>query len=184
MLSDSNVLRHDESLTNRGRIISLPMPSFDVVSEVNLDEVHNGVNQATREINTRFDFKGKNVNFELEDSQITMRAPSEFQLNQMYDILTSKLASRKVNVRCLQRDPVQVNVSDARQVVKVRQGIETDLARQLVKTVKQAKMKVQVAIQGDKLRVTGKKRDDLQQVIALLKETKVDLPLQYINFRD
>ena len=184
MLSDANVLRHDESLTNRGRIISLPMPSFDVVSEVNLDEVHNGVNQATREINTRFDFKGKNVNFELEDSQITMRAPGEFQLNQMYDILTSKLASRKVNVRCLQRDPVQVNVSDARQVVKVRQGIETDLARQLVKTVKQAKMKVQVAIQGDKLRVTGKKRDDLQQVIALLKETKVDLPLQYINFRD
>ena len=113
-----------------------------------------------------------------------MRAPGEFQLNQMYDILTSKLASRKVNVRCLQRDPVQVNVSDARQVVKVRQGIETDLARQLVKTVKQAKMKVQVAIQGDKLRVTGKKRDDLQQVIALLKETKVDLPLQYINFRE
>ena len=102
----------------------------------------------------------------------------------MYDILTSKLASRKVNVRCLQRNPVQVNVSDAWQVVKVRQGIETSLARQLVKTVQQTKMKVQVAIQGEKLRVTGKKRDDLQQVIALLKETKVDLPLQYSNFRD
>ncbi len=160
------------------------MPSFDIVSEVDLDEVRNGVNQATREINTRFDFKGKNASFEFEDGQITMRAPDEFQLNQMYDILTSKLASRKVNVRCLQRDPVQVNVSDAWQVVKVCQGIEADLARQLVKTVKQAKMKVQVAIQGDKLRVTGKKRDDLQQVIALLKETKVDLPLQHINFRD
>ena len=159
------------------------MPSFDVVSEVNLDEVHNGVNQATREINTRFDFKGKIVSFELEDGQITMRAPDEFQLSQMYDILASKLASRKVNVRCLQREPVQVNVSDARQIVTVRQGIETDLARQLVKTVKQTKMKVQVAIQGDRLRVTGKKRDDLQQVIALLKETEVDLPLQYINFR-
>ena len=168
----------------RRRIIILPMPSFDVVSEVNLDEVRNGVNQATREINTRFDFKGKNAGFEFEDNQIMMRAPDEFQLNQMYDILTNKLASRKVNVRCLQRDPVQVNVSDAWQVVKVRQGIETDLARQLVKTVKQTKMKVQVAIQGDKLRVTGKKRDDLQQVIALLKETKVDLPLQHINFRD
>ena len=160
------------------------MPSFDVVSEVNLDEVHNGVNQATREINTRFDFKGKIVSFELEDGQITMRAPDEFQLSQMYDILASKLASRKVNVRCLQREPVQVNVSDARQIVTVRQGIETDLARQLVKTVKQTKMKVQVAIQGDRLRVTGKKRDDLQQVIALLKETEVDLPLQYINFRE
>ena len=160
------------------------MPSFDVVSEVNLDEVRNGVNQATREINTRFDFKGKNASLEFEESQITMRAPDEFQLNQMYDILTSKLASRKVNVRCLQRDPVQVNVSDAWQVVKVCQGIEADLARQLVKTIKQTKIKVQVAIQGDKLRVTGKKRDDLQQVIALLKETKVDLPLQHINFRD
>ena len=160
------------------------MPSFDVVSEVNFDEVRNGVNQATREINVRFDFKGKNASFEFEESQITMRAPDEFQLNQMYDILTSKLASRKVNVRCLQRDPVQVNVSDAWQVVKVCQGIEADLARQLVKTVKQAKIKVQVAIQGDKLRVTGKKRDDLQQVIALLKETKGDLPLQHINFRD
>lgn len=160
------------------------MPSFDIVSEVNLDEVRNSVNQATREINTRFDFKEKNASFELEDGQITMRAPDEFQLNQMYDILTSKLASRKVNVRCLQRDPVQVNVSDAWQVVKVCQGIEADLARQLVKTVKQTKIKVQVAIQGDKLRVTGKKRDDLQQVIALLKETKVDLPLQHINFRD
>ena len=134
--------------------------------------------------NTRFDFKGKNASIEFEDGQITMRATDEFQLNQMYDILTSKLASRKVNVRCLQRDPVQVNVSDAWQVVQVRQGIETDLARQLVKTVKQAKTKVQVAIQGDRLRVTGKKRDNLQQVIALLKETKVDLPLQYINFRD
>ena len=126
----------------------------------------------------------KTASFEFEDSQITMRAPDEFQLNQMHDILTNKLASRKVNVRCLRRDPVQVNVNDAWQVVKVCQGIETDLARHLVKTVKQAKMKVQVAIQGDKLRVTGKKRDDLQQVIALLKETKVDLPLQHVNFRD
>ena len=166
------------------RIIDLSMPSFDVVSEVYLDEVRNSVNQATREINTRFDFKGKNASIEFEDAQITMRATDEFQLNQMYDILTSKLASRKVNIRSLQRDLVQVNVSDAWQVVQVRQGIETDLARQLVKTVKQAKMKVQVAIQGDRLRVTGKKRDDLQQVIALLKDTKVDLPLQYINFRD
>ena len=160
------------------------MPSFDVVSEVNLNEVINAVNQANREIETRFDFKGKSAKFELEASQITMRAPDEFQLNQMYDILTSKLASRKVNVGCLDREAVQTNVSDAWQVVQVRQGIDADLARRLVKTVKQEKTKVQVAIQGDKLRVTGKKRDDLQQVIGLLKEVKVTLPLQYVNFRD
>ena len=160
------------------------MPSFDVVSQVNLDEVSNAVNQASREIDTRFDFKGKSAKFELEASQITMRAPDEFQINQMYDILTSKLASRKINVRCLARDPVQTNVSDAWQIVRVRQGIDADLARKLVKLVKQAKVKVQVATQGDQLRVSGKKRDILQDVIGLLKEADVELPLQYINFRD
>jgi uncharacterized protein YajQ (UPF0234 family) len=160
------------------------VPSFDVVSQVNLDEVSNAVNQATREIETRFDFKGKSAKFELEASQITMRAPDEFQINQMYDILTSKLASRKINIRCLARDAVQTNVSDAWQIVRVQQGIDADLARQLVKLVKQTKVKVQVAIQGDQLRVTGKKRDILQDVIGLLKEADVKLPLQYINFRD
>ena len=160
------------------------VPSFDVVSEVNMSEVTNAVNQANREVDTRFDFKGKHAKFDLEGSQVTMRAPDEFQLNQMYDIFTSKLASRKVNVGCLAREAVQTNVSDAWQTVQVRQGVETELARRLVKMVKQAKLKVQVAIQGDKLRVTGKKRDDLQQVIGLLKEAKVDLPLQYVNFRD
>ena len=160
------------------------MPSFDVVSEVNMQEVKNAVNQATREVGTRFDFKGTNAKFDLDDVAVTMRAPDKFQLDQMFDILNAKLASRKVNVKCLEREPSQQNVADAWQVVKVCQGIENDLARQLVRTVKQTKIKVQVAIQGDKLRVTGKKRDDLQQVIALLKETKVDLPLQHINFRD
>ena len=113
-----------------------------------------------------------------------MRAPDEFQLNQMYDILTNKLAGRKVNIRSLARDAVQTNVSDAWQIVRVRQGIEPDLARRLVKMVKQTKLKAQVAIQGDQLRVTGKKRDVLQEVIALLKEADVELPLQYTNFRD
>ncbi|MDP6580956.1 MAG: YajQ family cyclic di-GMP-binding protein [Vicinamibacterales bacterium] len=160
------------------------MPSFDVVSEVNMQEVSNAVNQATREVDTRFDFKGKNAKFELEESSIMMRAPDKFQLGQMYDILTAKLAQRKVNVKCLEREPPQENVADARQIVKVRQGIETELARRLVKTVKQTKLKVQVAIQGDQLRVSGKKRDILQEVIALLKEEKVDLPLQFTNFRD
>ncbi len=160
------------------------MPSFDVVSEVNMQEVMNAVNQATREVGTRFDFKGKTVKFELEGAAITMKAPDKFQLGQMYDILTAKMAARNVNVKCLEREEPQENVADARQVVKVRQGIESDLARRLVKTVKDSKVKVQVAVQGDQLRVTGKKRDILQEVISLLKEEKVDMPLQFTNFRD
>ena len=160
------------------------MPSFDVVSEVDSQEVTNAVDQAKREVATRFDFKGTNAKFELEENTVTVRAPSEFQIDQMFDILTAKLASRKVNVGCLEREAVQTNVSDAWQTVQVRQGIETELARRLVKMVKKEKLKVQVAIQGNKLRVTGKKRDDLQQVIALLKEANVELPLQYVNFRD
>ena len=160
------------------------MPSFDVVSEVDSQEVTNAVDQAKREVATRFDFKGTNAKFELEENTVTVRAPSEFQIDQMFDILTAKLASRKVNVKCLEREPIQQNVADAWQLVKVRQGIETELARQLVKMVKQSKLKVQVAIQGDKLRVTGKKRDVLQEVIALLKEADVELPLQFNNFRE
>ena len=160
------------------------MPTFDVVSEVNLHEVTNAVNQAIREIATRFDFKGKNVKLEFADDQVTMRSPEEFQLEQMYDVLTSKFASRKVDVRCLERDPVQKNVSDVWQVVRVRQGIEVELARRLVKLVKNTKLKVQVAIQGEKLRVSGKKRDDLQTAIQVLKDANVDVPLQFINYRE
>ena len=160
------------------------MPSFDVVSEVNAHEVTNAVNQANREVETRFDFKGTNARFELDDDRVTMRAPDEFQLNQMYDVLATRLVSRKVNIRCLEREPFQTNLSDARQVVRVRQGIEAELARQIVKMVKQSKLKVQVAIQGAKLRLTGKKRDDLQQAMALIKEADLELPLQFNNYRD
>lgn len=160
------------------------MPSFDVVSEVDLQEVRNAVDQATRELRNRFDFKGTNAAFELEDASVTLRAPDTFQLQQMYDILTTSLVRRKVDTKCLEREPPQENVAEARQVVKVRQGIETELARELVKKVKQTKLKVQVAIQGNQLRVSGKKRDILQEVIALLKEADVDLPLQFTNYRD
>ena len=160
------------------------MPSFDVVSEVNAHEVTNAVNQANREVETRFDFKGTNARFELDDDRVTMRAPDKFQLNQMYDVLATRLVSRKVNIRCLEREPFQINLSDARQVVRVRQGIEAELARQIVKMVKQSKLKVQVAIQGAKLRLTGKKRDDLQQAMALIKEADLELPLQFNNYRD
>ncbi len=160
------------------------MPSFDVVSQVDLNEVSNAVNQATRELDNRFDFKGTNAKFELTDSSVTLRAPNEFQINQMYDILTARFASRKINVGCLEREATQQNVSDAWQIVQVKQGIDTDLARQLVKLIKQAKMKIQVAIQGDQLRVSGNKKDSLQKAIELIKEQNVRLPLQFINFRD
>lgn len=160
------------------------MPSFDVVSEVNAHEVTNAVNQANREVETRFDFKGTNARFELDDDRVTMRAPDEFQLNQMYDVLATRLVSRKVNIRCLERESFQTNLSDARQVVRVRQGIEVELARQIVKMVKQSKLKVQVAIQGAKLRLSGKKRDDLQQAISLIKEADFEMPLQFNNYRD
>ncbi len=160
------------------------MPSFDIVSEVNTQEVTNAVDQSNREVGTRFDFKGSNAKFELEDNQVTMRAPNEFQLKQMFDILKERLARRKVDVRCLQVDPPQINVSEAWQMVTVRQGIEADLARKIVKITKGGKLKVQAAIQGDKVRVTGKKRDELQQVIGMLKDSDIDMPLQYTNYRD
>ena len=160
------------------------MPSFDVVSEVDMHEVTNAVDQSNREVNTRFDFKGTNSRFELDKSMVTMHAPNDFFLKQMYDILTAKLTKRKIQIACLQLDEPAITINAARQVVTVRQGIETDLARNIVKMIKKEKLKVQAAIQGDKVRVSGKKRDDLQQVIGLLKEADIDMPLQYVNFRD
>ncbi len=160
------------------------MPSFDVVSRVNQQEVRNAVDQANRELGTRFDFEGTNARFDLEDDQITMRAPNEFQLRQMYDVLTKRLVGRQVDIRCLKLDDPQINVSGARQLIMVRQGVESEIAREIVKLIKTLKLKVQVAIQGNQLRVSGKKRDDLQQVIGMLKEAKFDLPLQFENYRD
>ena len=160
------------------------MPSFNVVSEVDLQEVVNAVDQAKRELDKRFDFKNTGATFEQESSKITMRAPSDYQLGQMLDILRGRLAARKVDVRCLDLDTPQVNVGEAWQVVNVKQGLESEVAKKIVKLIKVEKLKVQAAIEGDKVRVTGKKRDDLQQTIALLKESKLDVPLQYENFRD
>ena len=160
------------------------MPSFDVVSQVDKQEVTNAVDQANRELATRFDFKGTNAKFDVEDDQITMRAPNEFQLRQMYDVLTKRLVGRQVDIRCLKLDDPQINVSEARQLITVRQGVESEMAREFVKLITAPKLKVQVAIQGSKLRVSGKKRDELQQVIGMLKEAKLDLPLQFENYRD
>ena len=160
------------------------MPSFDVVSEVDHHELSNGVDQANREVSTRFDFKGTGSNFELAGLVITMNTESEFQLQQMYDVLCNKLVKRGVDIACLEKDEPVIHAKTATQTIKVREGIDTPLAKEMVKLIKQSKAKVQAAIQGDQLRVTGKKRDDLQEVIALLKNAGLDTPLQYKNFRD
>ena len=160
------------------------MASFDVVSDFDAHEASNAVDQANREVNTRFDFKGTGSKFELDGQAITLTSQSEFQLQQMMDILRQKLAKRGVDIGCLDEQQPEITGSAARQTVILRRGIDTDLARRLVKTVKSSKIKVQAAIQGDKLRISGKKRDDLQATIRLLKDTDVDLPLQYENFRD
>jgi len=160
------------------------MPSFDVVSEVDHHELANGVDQANREVTTRFDFKGSDSSFELVDLVITMKTESEFQLQQMYDILCNKLVKRSIDISCLKKDEPVIHVKTATQTVKIKEGIETTLAKDMIKLIKQSKTKVQTAIQGDQLRITGKKRDDLQEIIALLKAADLDTPLQYKNFRD
>jgi uncharacterized protein YajQ (UPF0234 family) len=160
------------------------MPSFDVVSEVNHHELSNAVDQANREVTTRFDFKGTGSNFELAGNLITMNTESEFQLQQMYDILCNKLVKRGIDIAALELGDPNIQLKTATQVVTVREGIETTESKKMIKLIKDRKMKVQAAIQGDQLRVTGKKRDDLQEVIALLKEGKFAMPLQFKNFRD
>ena len=160
------------------------MPSFDVVSEVNHHELSNAVDQANREVTTRFDFKGTGSNFELAGNLVTMNTQSEFQLQQMYDILCNKLVKRGVDIACLELGDPTIQLKTATQVVTVREGIDAAEAKKMIKLIKDRKMKVQTAIQGDQLRVTGKKRDDLQEVIALLKEGSFAMPLQFKNFRD
>ena len=160
------------------------MPSFDVVSEFEMQELTNAVDQANRELKTRFDFKGVKASFEHDEFNVVVRAEGEFQLKQMQDILEAKLIKRGIDVKCLEVSDVESNVAEARVTVTLRQGLDKDLAKKVVKTIKASKSKVQSAIQGEKVRVTGKKRDDLQGAIALLKEADLGLPLQFNNFRD
>ncbi len=160
------------------------MPSFDVVSDFDSHEASNAVDQANREVNTRFDFKGTGSKFELDGQVVSLTTQSDFQLKQMMDILQQKLNKRGVDIGCMEEQEPEFSGNEARQKVVLRRGIDIDRARKLVKQIKASKLKVQAAIQGDKLRVTGKKRDDLQTVIGMLKETDVGLPLQYENFRD
>lgn len=160
------------------------MPSFDTVSEVDLQEVRNAVDQASRVIDTRFDFKGVNAGFEQDDAEITLEAEQEFQLQQMLDILREKLAKRSVDIAAMDIQEAEISLNHTRQKVLIKQGVESDTAKKMVKDIKASKIKVQAQIQGEQLRITGKKRDDLQQVMALLREGKYGLPLQFKNFRD
>jgi len=160
------------------------MPSFDVVSDFDSHEASNAVDQANREVTTRFDFKGTGSKYVLDGQVISMTSETDFQLKQMLDILRQKLAKRSIDVSCMQEEDPEFSGSEARQKITLRRGIDTPLARDMVKKIKSTKIKVQTAIQGDKLRVSGKKRDDLQAVISMLKDEELDLPLQYENFRD
>tara|TARA_R110002072_G_scaffold89232_2_gene199808 strand:+ start:495 stop:977 length:483 start_codon:yes stop_codon:yes gene_type:complete len=160
------------------------MPSFDAVSEVDLHELNNAVDQANRELSTRFDFRGVDAHFKRNEAEVEMTAEADIQLDQMLDMLRSKLVARNIDVRVIDVQDPRPRGKLLHQTVLIRQGIETELARKIVKMIKEKKMKVQAAIQGEKVRVTGKKRDDLQQVMAMLKASEIDQPLQFNNFRD
>lgn len=160
------------------------MPSFDIVSELQQNEIINGVDQASRELSTRFDFRGANAKFELNGKVITLSASAEFQLKQMLDILSLRLAKRGIDVQCMKIDDPDVNLATARQVVTLREGIDSELAKNIQRLIKDSKIKVQAALQDKQVRVTGKSRDDLQEVIAMVRNAKLEMPLQFTNFRD
>lgn len=160
------------------------MPSFDTVSEVDLQEVTNAVDQANREIGNRYDLKGSSARVVQADDQLTIQADNEFQLDQVRDILHLKLAKRSIDLGSLEEGKLETSVNQARQTLQVRQGIPQDIAKKIVKLVKDSKLKVQASVQGDKVRLNGKSRDGLQAVIALLRDAPIELPLQYVNFRD
>jgi uncharacterized protein YajQ (UPF0234 family) len=160
------------------------MPSFDIVSEVDLHEVSNAVDQANREIGNRFDFKGTDSVIERNDAELTLRSQSEFQLQQMLDILHNRLTRRGVDIQALQEGEPSVHGNRATLAISIRQGIDQDTARALIRRIKDSRLKVQAAIQGDQIRVSGKNRNDLQKIISSLRQLSSDLPLQFSNFRD
>jgi len=160
------------------------VPSFDVVSELNAHEVANAVDQANRELAQRFDFKDTGARFELEESTVTLHAQVDFQLKQMLEILKLRFGKRGIDLACLDLKDPETTLSAARQQVILKQGIDAETAKKIARIVKDSKLKVQAGIQGEKVRITGKQRDDLQTAIQLLRGSKVDLPLQFNNFRD
>ncbi len=160
------------------------MPSFDIVSELNEHEVTNAIDQANREVGTRFDFKGTNAKLELKDLVITLTAQADFQLQQMMEILRLKLSKRGVDVTCMKVDEPVMTGTTVKQIVTLRQGIDTELGKKIQRLIKDSKLKVQAAIQDKQVRVTGKSRDDLQEVIAMVRRAKLEMPFQFTNFRD
>jgi hypothetical protein len=160
------------------------VPSFDITSKIDMHELTNAIDQANREIANRFDFKDTGAKFELKKDEILLTAQNTFQLQQMAGILELKIAKRQIDVRCLKSNKPEESLNEARQTMTLRQGIDHDLGKEITKIIKDSKLKVQAAIQGEQIRITGKKRDDLQEVIALLRQQKFELPLQYENFRD
>ncbi|WP_298194492.1 YajQ family cyclic di-GMP-binding protein [Metallibacterium sp.] len=160
------------------------MPSFDIVSEVDQHELTNAVDQANRELKTRFDFRNVEASFKLDAGVITQTAPSDFQLKQMLEILRARIAARGIDLRCLDAAAAEVNLAQARQRITVKQGIEQAQAKKIIAALKAARLKVEAQINAEKLRVSGKKRDDLQAAMALLRAGEFELPLQFENFRD
>ena len=160
------------------------MPSFDVVSEIDTHELTNAVDQASRELSQRFDFKGTPCRYELLETTVTMIAEAEFQLKQMLEILKLRIAKRGIDIACLEVKDPEVNLAKAKQLVVLRHGIDADTGRKVSRLIKDSRLKVQAQVQGEKVRVTGKKRDDLQEAIAVLRKATVEVPLQFNNFRD
>lgn len=160
------------------------MPSFDVVSEIDHHELTNAVDQTNRELGNRFDFKGSDAKVEQSEDNLTLEAENDFQLDQIITVLNQKLAKRGLDISSLEKQKVESSNMRARQKLLVKEGIEKDLAKKIVKLVKESKLKVQASIQGDQVRITGKKRDDLQEAIAVLKQAALEQPLQFTNFRD
>ncbi|MCW8825767.1 MAG: YajQ family cyclic di-GMP-binding protein [Gammaproteobacteria bacterium] len=160
------------------------MPSFDVVSEIDKHELTNAIDQTSREVINRFDFKGTDSKIVQGDGVLNIESQSEFQIKQIIDILHQKMVKRGLDIRSLDEGEIELRGSRAYMVITINEGIDTELARKIVKMIKNEKLKVQSAIQGDQVRVTGKKRDDLQQVIAFLKASNIEQPMQFNNFRD
>jgi len=163
----------------------LLMPSFDIVSELNMHEVTNAVDQANREIDNRFDFKGTKAKFEQDKNVVTIVGDADFHLRQLLDILEGKLVKRNIDIRCIDKADPEISLAEARQKITLRQGLESDQAKKLVKLIKDSKLKVQVQVQGETVRVQGKSRDDLQAVMALYRnDESIDMPLAFKNFKD
>lgn len=160
------------------------MPSFDVVSEINHHELTNAIDQANKEIGTRYDFKGSNARIDLSENELIFHAESKFQLQQMFPVLLSKMTKRGLDIDCLKSGEVIEAAKTAKQPISIQEGIDKEKAKKIVKIIKDSKIRVQASIQGEQVRVNGKKRDDLQQVMQLLKEAELGIPLQFNNFRD